>query len=259
MSFEKEAGQPTARVTRWLHAFVAARFWIAPLYIFAYYGAISLGQSSAAQSWPTAVSWMIGAVFVILCAVLAVAVLANPLWILDYKSRLIGGVKYLRQHGPLRTDNAEAYDQLRWSNGKMLAVTTVIMAIFTQYDSFMNVPPLHRPPVIVVLLLVFVSLFDSALDLEAEWTLAALAASQKKRDDELGGSLAELIWSTNQFRPGQRQLHEILAGTRQDSELTSESFSATAKNLISFAIIIVSFVAAAGFASILLEWRRLGA
>jgi hypothetical protein len=245
-------------VERLLHGFVGARFWIAPAYVLTYYGVVLAARGGWAREWPRVFPWLIGATFTVLIGVLCVAIVANRLWVEDYRSRLLGGVRYLRSRQAIKKSSGQAYEQARWSNGKMLAVTTVIMAIFTQYETFTRLEQVHQLPVLVVVMLVCVALFDSALDLEAESTICLLAASLRAGpQEENAGTLAELIWSTNQFRPGQELLFEILAGRASEGALTSRSFSAPANNIISFAIIIVVSLAASGIAAAVNVWSAL--
>jgi len=127
----------------------------------------------------------------------------------------------------------------------MLGLVAMILTFLLNYENLELVPAPHRVPVIVVGLLVLVALFDAALDLEAEWSISALSTAR------VAGSactqdllLSEAIWHTNQFRPSQKDLYDRLRQNEDISDIKFGAFTATAQNLISFAMIVIAGVAA---------------
>jgi len=105
----------------------------------------------------------------------------------------------------------------------------------------------------IVVLLILVALFDSALDLEAEWTISVLSASKSIDSGAPKLQLAHAIWNTNQFRKQRKLLYEKLV-QGQRPKISFYAFTATAQNLISFAIIVVGGTAALTLRLLCLQW-----
>ena len=144
--------------------------------------------------------------------------------------------------------------QVRWSNAKILAVVALILGMLSQYNQIGSIPIEHRVPALATALLIFVALFDSTLDLEAEWTISILEST--KNVDESGkekGTLARAIWKTNQFKPLQDDLYEQVR-IGQEPKIRFGSFTSTAQNLISFAVIVIFYLAVSIFS---LLWTQL--
>jgi hypothetical protein len=225
-----------------LDRFVSTRFWLAPAFILIYYIQLLLPAS------PCGLRRVFLAVLIL---VLLAAILANLRWIPDYASRLIGGIDSLRKQPEGIEDEGEILEQIRWANAKILAIISIILASLVQYEKLYIVPTAHRVPVMIVALLVFVALFDAALDLEAEWTISILAASRSQGVGKV--LLSHAIWNTNQFRPSQKQLFERLE-KKEMPTVSFRAFTATAQNLISFAIIVTAGMAALAIRLLYLQW-----
>ena len=229
-----------------LGLFVSIRFWLLPAFVSLYYlqGMLSANHLNIKRS-----------LLAILLIVIAVAIPANYMWIVDYRRRLTSGVKFLNSATRATFDEKDAIEQVRWSNAKLLAVVALILAMLSNYNQVSSIPIQHRVPVLATALLIFVALFDSALDLEAEWTISILEST--KNVDETGkekGTLARAIWKTNQFRTLQNELYEqVRAG--KEPKIRFGSFTSTAQNVISFAVIVIFYLAVAIFVLLLNQLR----
>lgn len=226
-----------------LDRFVAARYWLAPAFILVYYLQLCL---------PSRFVMTKHASLGVLMFVMLVAVIANFRWIPDYAARLNSGVFFLKEEKDSTRDEKQMLEQMRWANAKILAIIAMILALLTHYEKLEEVAYPHKVPVMVVLLLILVALFDSALDLEAEWTISVLSVS-----NSIGTApkmhLAHAIWNTNQFRTAQRRLYENLVRGHYP-EVTFRAFSSTAQNMISFAIIVVGGTAALTLRFLYQQW-----
>ena len=228
-----------------LNWFVSARFWLAPAFCVTYYAQLVL---------PIRLYCFKRFCLALLITTLIAAILANVRWIPDYRDRLAGGIAFLRAQQDTMREEREILSQIRWTNAKILAIIAMILGVLLHYEKLELLSSSHRVPVLVVALLVLVALFDAALDLEAEWTISVLAATRSV--DSRGVSkmlLSHAIWNTNQFRKAQKELYEKLQ-KREEPRITFRSFTATAQNLISFAIIVVSGTAALAIRFLCLQW-----
>jgi hypothetical protein len=217
---------------RFLDLFVSIRYWLLPLFVSLYYA-----QSQLLSSFliPKRI------ILIILLVIIGLAIPANYMWVVDYRRRLTSGVKFLNEV-QTSSDEKEAIAQVRWSNAKLLAVVVIILEILAHYDHIDSIPIEHRVPALAVALLILVALFDSALDLEAEWTISILVSV--KNVDSSGnekGILAKAIWKTNQFKLRQNELYEKVR-SKQEPKINFGSFSSTAQNVISFAVIVVFYL-----------------
>jgi|SoiMethySBSTD1v2_1073268.scaffolds.fasta_scaffold01445_21 hypothetical protein len=158
-----------------------------------------------------------------------------PAVTLDYLARLEAGLDALRQNpkNPAPLDLKDVLEHARWCNVKLYGVMTVILGVIGATLPRSWVPPLHEPVALAVTVLLLVALFDSLLDLEAEWTITMLSASAGDLGER---NLAFLIWKTNQFRPQQSYLLKESANLKQ---LNTSHVTGTAQNIIMFAVAII--------------------
>lgn len=153
----------------------------------------------------------------------------------DYLTRLEAGIHALRQNpkNPAPLDLKDVLEHARWCNVKLYGVMTVILGVVAATLPRNWVPLFHEPVALAVTVLLLVALFDSLLDLEAEWTITMLSAS----GGDLGErNLAFLIWKTNQFRMQQSYLLNVSANLNQ---LSISQVTGTAQNIIMFAVAII--------------------
>jgi len=153
----------------------------------------------------------------------------------DYLTRLEAGIHALRQNpkNPAPLDLKDVLEHARWCNVKLYGVMTVILGVVAATLPRNWVPLFHEPVALAVTVLLLVALFDSLLDLEAEWTITMLSAS----GGDLGErNLAFLIWKTNQFRMQQSYLLNASANLNQ---LSISQVTGTAQNIIMFAVAII--------------------
>jgi hypothetical protein len=228
---------------RILGGFVAKRFWIAFIFFVAYYGWIAVGTHCQVLRW---------GILAILLVLLGAGVLANFfMWIHDSRERLASGIGMLRGNYDKIIDKG-VVEHVRWTNAKILAVLGLIIGLFSQLPKMEKVPSVHHVPLLAVLLLIVIALFDAALDLEAEWTICVLRAvrAEQKRHPDAHLTLPALIWATNQCKQKQIVLFTSVK-TGEEAEIKFSSISATAQNLISFAVIVVFCMLAAMIALLL--------
>jgi hypothetical protein len=223
---------------RLLEWFVTARFWLAPAFIVTYYAQVHL------PGYPV----LKHACLAVLLTLLLIAIAANLMWIPDYRSRLAGGVAFLKAEGTSSRDEKQLLEQMRWSNAKMLAIVGIILGVLAHYDKVESLGE-HTVPAIIVVLLILVALFDAALDLEAEWTISVLSALKEPANFPL----PHAIWKTNQFRDDQILLLNNVRATVPPT-ITFRAFSSGAQNLISFAILVVGGTAALALRLLYLQW-----
>lgn len=238
-----------------LDRFISARFWLAPLFVAVYYAQAVLPSSQHCVKHLC---------LAVLIATLFAAILANFSWIPDYRSRLEGGVGFIRGHKDAIREEREVLAQIRWTNAKILAIIAVILELLGHYEKLELFSLRDRVPVMVVALLILVALFDGALDLEAEWTTSALSAKDLPNSQGVNKLLlSHAIWNTNQFRPEQKKLYSHLHGEKQplasppeeeELRITFQSFTSTAQNIISFAILVVGGTAALTIRMLWLQW-----
>lgn len=213
---------------RFLGGFVEARFWLVGVFAGIYYLQLYILHNSSVR---------IGCLW-LLIAQLAVAAAANYMWVVDYRDRLASGISFLRTTGLANASDDQVLEQCRWSNAKMLGVVAIILEVLgTLIEKRDAIPLDQRVPALLVAMLILASLFDAALDLEAEWTICMMAG-KKSADPKDVVPLAGAIWHTNQFREHQKKLHAHLRGANAPP-VTMACFSGAARNLISFAIVIV--------------------
>jgi hypothetical protein len=230
---------------RLLQVFVAVRFWVAPTFLLLFYLQVWMRNLAASATVKPLLNAIANSACIVLLATLVLAILANLLWAADYKSRLVSGVNRLRSEPMAEYDSAAALSQMNWANARLIGVVTMILAVMGQFLNFEKVPPLHGVPALVIGALIMTSLFDSALDLEAEWTMCAIVGSQSHKQSPGPVSLPDIIWRTNQYRVGQQALCRMAFTNEDPSGMSYDCFTGTAKNLISFAVIIVSSQCAA--------------
>jgi hypothetical protein len=148
-------------------------------------------------------------------------------------------------------------------NAKILAIIAMILELLVNYERLELFSLRDQVPLMVLALLILVALFDAALDLEAEWTTSALSATRSTNSQGVNKLLlSHTIWNTNQFREEQRKLYHDLHGEKQPAahfhgkhlQITFRSFTATAQNLISFAILVVAGTAALAIRMLWLQW-----
>ncbi len=153
----------------------------------------------------------------------------------DYLKRLEAGIEALRQNrnNPTPLDLKELLEHARWCNVKLYGVMTVVLGVVAATLPRSWVPLFHEPVALAVIVLLLVALFDSLLDLEAEWTITIISAA----GGEIGErNLAFLIWKTNQFRIQQSYLLNASTNLKQ---LSISHVTGTAQNIIMFAVAII--------------------
>lgn len=213
---------------RLLGAFVSARFWLVALFAAVYYVQLYVFTGS---------SFRVVCLY-FLIVLLVIAAVANYMWVADYRERLVSGIRFLRTTGLANAGADQVLEQCRWSNAKMLGVVAIILEVLgTVIEKRELIPADQRVPALLVAMLILASLFDAALDLEAEWTVSMMAGKTGARPTDVA-PLAAAIWHTNQFREQQTRLYAGLRGTAAPA-VSMASFSGAAKNLISFAVVIV--------------------
>jgi hypothetical protein len=200
----------------------------------------------------------------LLCPLILVAfaaIVANYKWIVDYRRRLEGGIDHVMAATRPSFNVKEALTQMRWSNAKLLAVVTITLGVLSQLTKLKEVPQEHWVPILATLLVIFVALFDTALDLQAEWTIqgfgiirAKAAAARDAGATVHPVHVASAMWHCNQVKPAHRQLYEAILNGTAPAGLPFTAFTVTVQNLISFAIIIVFLLAGA---VLVLLWGQL--
>ncbi len=238
-----------------LDRFVSARFWLAPAFVAIYYTQSIL---------PSSLRCVKHVCLAGLIAILFAAILANLRWIPDYRSRLRSGMDFLCAHKDGMPEEKEILAQIRWTNAKILAIIAMILELLVNYEKLELFSLRDQVPLMVLALLILVALFDAALDLEAEWTTSALSATRSTNSQGVNKLLlSHAIWNTNQFREEQTKLYRELHGEKQPAahfhgakhlQITFRSFTATAQNLISFAILVVAGTAALAIRMLWLQW-----
>jgi hypothetical protein len=170
-----------------------------------------------------------------LLMLIVAAVATYPAVTGDYLTRLEAGIAALRQNprNPSPLALKEVLEHARWCNVKLYGVMTVVLGVVAATLPRNWVPPFHEPVALAVTVLLFVALFDSLLDLEAEWTITMLSASGGAPGER---NLAFLIWKTNQFRVQQSYLLNAAANLK---ELRIPQVTGTAQNIIMFAVAII--------------------
>ncbi|MBV8055376.1 MAG: hypothetical protein JO071_09075 [Deltaproteobacteria bacterium] len=133
-----------------------------------------------------------------------------------------------------------------------MAVIVIFLEILLHAEDVLSIAVPYRVPVLVLALLIVVALFDSALDLEAEWTIAMLTSAKDVQNPSGEITLARAIWQTNQFRDKQLAVFTS-AKDGTASTLSFGSFTATAQNLIIFAAAIVTVILVAIVVTL---WRQ---
>jgi hypothetical protein len=224
-------------VKSFLSAFVAARFWVAPGFLSVYYLQLNLAEHSGIRK----------AFLIALLGVLGIALPANYLWIVDYRERLNSGISFVRSHSLPNLATSQSLEQARWANAKILGIIVIVLSVCSQFSRLGTVPSEHRVPILTIVVLIFIALFDAALDLEAEWTISLWLSSRISGTPSSGRrvpsapravNLAAAMWHTNQFRKEQIKLFNDIHGGHVPA-ITFLAFSSTAQNLLSFAALIV--------------------
>ena len=131
-----------------------------------------------------------------------------------------------------------------------MGIVLIILGALWQLTDVGKVGEDHIVPVLVTALVIFVALFDAALDLEAVQAMCFLAPTKKPEEESIG----KLFYHTNQHDEIQKKLCREIIDENSDtykaikdddtSYLSYRTFSGQAQNLIAMAIVVVFYISA---------------
>ncbi|MGD0571101.1 MAG: hypothetical protein ABSA78_22105 [Candidatus Sulfotelmatobacter sp.] len=228
-----------------LKRFVASRFLLLPAFCSVYYF-----QLGVVSSWPLVRSICL----LVLIVILLLAIPANWLWIVDFRKRLESGFQYLNSQPSQFAEPDEPLEQMRWCNVQILGIVVMILGILSQYQYVERIPRQHRVPALALVLLILIALFDAIMDLQAEWIISVMTAIKGSEQGKL--AFPKAVWKVNQYPKVREKLYSYAVDSKP-STMGFSSFTASAQNTISFAMIIVSGFAATIIALLWLQLRSI--
>lgn len=192
------------------------------------------------------------ALILLLMVVALLTIFANYKWIEDYRARLMNGVEHILNADNTTFKEKEALGRMQWANAKLLALVALMLGILSQTKELGLVGREHLVPILATLLLIFVALFDASLDLEAESTIQGFgiirAVQRAASATGTAGhplSIASALWKCNQTDPAHEQLYEEVRNGQKPKYIPFTAFTTLAKNVISFAILVIFLLAGA--------------
>jgi hypothetical protein len=182
-----------------LEGFIGARFWLLPIYVSIYY----LQLYTIANA--TILTVFRGAVLVILILFLIIAVLANRMWAEHFRERVFSGLKFMTDN-KVTVNEQIVLEQHRWAGAQILGIVLIILGALWQLSDVGKFGEDHIVPVLVTAMVIFVALFDAALDLSAVQAMCFLATTKNPEEESIG----KLFYHTNQHNEIQKNYIEKL-------------------------------------------------
>lgn len=231
------------KMRHFLERFIGARFWLLPIYVSIYYLQLYINANTKI------LTVFKGTILVILILFLIIAVLANRMWAAHFRERVFSGLKFMIDN-KVTVSEQIVLEQHRWAGAQILGLVLIILGALWQLSDVGKFGENHIVPVLVTAMVIFVALFDAALDLSAVQVMCFLATTKKPEEESIG----KLFYHTNQRNEIQKKLYreiidensEIYTAIKNDdaSYLSYKTFSGQAQNLIAMAIIVVFYISA---------------